>query len=181
MSFTRFLLFLLVGSFIVMVACGILGPASWDWKRMTFFSLSIFSLYIVMVSTDHYLESHIWEHIIKRHLFRIFLWSFGALLLIKLGFMFGDFQNIIQNNMLWVLLIAALMGIVPESGPHLLFVMLYTQDLIPFSVLFTASFVQDGHGMLPLLSYSIRDSLLIKGLNLIFGLTLGVILFTFGL
>jgi hypothetical protein len=34
------------------------------------------------------------------------------------------------------------------------------------SVLFTTSFVQDGHGMLPLLSYSIKDSILIKAFNL---------------
>ena len=44
---------------------------------------------------------------------------------------------------------------------------------IPFSVLFTASFVQDGHGMLPMLSYSVKDSLLIKLLNYVFGVFVG--------
>jgi hypothetical protein len=83
--------------------------------------------------------------------------------------------------MLWVLLIAAVMGIIPESGPHLIFVMLYAQDLIPFSVLFTTSFVQDGHGMLPLLSYSLKDSAMIKAFNLAFGLTIGGALFVLGL
>ena len=75
--------------------------------------------------------------------------------------------------MLWVLLIGALIGIIPESGPHLIFVMMYAQGFIPFSVLFTTSFVQDGHGMLPLLSYSIKDSVLIKAFNLAFGLAVG--------
>jgi hypothetical protein len=75
----------------------------------------------------------------------------------------------------------ALIGVIPESGPHLVFVMMYAQDLIPFSVLFTTSFVQDGHGMLPLLSYSIKDSVLIKALNLAFGLAVGGLLFVFGL
>ena len=75
----------------------------------------------------------------------------------------------------------ALLGIVPESGPHLIFVMLYAQGLIPFSVLFTTSFVQDGHGMLPLLSYSLKDSLLIKAFNVVFGLGIGGILFSLGL
>jgi hypothetical protein len=82
--------------------------------------------------------------------------------------------------MLWVLLIAALMGIIPESGPHLIFVMMYAQGLIPFSILFTTSFVQDGHGMLPLLSYSLKDSVLIKIFNLVFGLTVGGMLFALG-
>ena len=82
--------------------------------------------------------------------------------------------------MMWVLLMGAVIGIIPESGPHLIFVMLYAEGVIPFSVLFTASFVQDGHGMLPLLSYSIRDSLLIKAFNLVFGITVGTVIFALG-
>jgi hypothetical protein len=82
--------------------------------------------------------------------------------------------------MLWVLMIAGLIGIIPESGPHFIFVMMYAQGLVPFSVLFTASFVQDGHGMLPMLSYSLKDALWIKLFNLIFGLGIGVILYTVG-
>lgn len=81
---------------------------------------------------------------------------------------------------MWVLLIGALIGMVPESGPHLIFVMMYAQGLVPFSVLFTASFVQDGHGMLPLLSYSIKDSILIKVFNLAFGIAIGAALFGLG-
>ena len=68
---------------------------------------------------------------------------------------------------MWVLLIGALIGIIPESGPHLIFVMMYAQGLVTFSVLFTASFVQDGHGMLPMLSYSIKDAILVKVFNLV--------------
>jgi len=81
---------------------------------------------------------------------------------------------------MWVLLIGALMGIIPESGPHLIFVMMYAQGLIPFSVLLTTSFVQDGHGMLPLLSYSLKDSVLIKIFNLIFGLSVGSFFYVLG-
>jgi hypothetical protein len=78
LSFTRFLLLVLVVSFLALVVLGILGPSSWDWKRITFIGLSLCSLYIAMVSSEHYLDSHIWDHIIRRHLFRVFLWSFGA-------------------------------------------------------------------------------------------------------
>jgi hypothetical protein len=83
--------------------------------------------------------------------------------------------------MMGVLLMGGLIGIVPESGPHLIFVMMYAKGLIPFSVLFTTSFVQDGHGMLPLLSYSLKDAVLIKAINLTFGLVVGGILFALGL
>jgi len=82
--------------------------------------------------------------------------------------------------MIWVLLLGALMGLIPESGPHLIFVMMYAQGLIPFSVLFTTSFVQDGHGMPPLLSYSLKDSVLIKLFNITFRLLSGGVLFALG-
>jgi len=72
------------------------------------------------------------------------------------------------------------LGIIPESGPHMIFVMMYAAGLIPFSVLFVSSFVQDGHGMLPLFAVSLRDSLRVKAFNLGFGLAVGGILYLFG-
>jgi hypothetical protein len=173
LSFTRFLLLVLIASFLVLVALGIIGPSVWNWKRITFIVLCLGSLYIAIIVSEHYLHDHIWDHIIKRHLFQIFLWSFGALLFVHMGLAYWNLEAFIHAHMLWILVIGAILGIVPESGPHLIFVMMYAQGLIPFSVLFTASFVQDGHGMLPLLSYSIKDSLLIKAFNLVFGLTIG--------
>ena len=181
LSFTRFLLLMLIGSFLALFFAGILGGPDWNWKRITFVGLALCSLFIAMVSTDHYLHDHIWEHIIKKHLFRVFLWTFGALLFVHWGLSFGSLDGYIRDNMMWILLIGALIGIVPESGPHLVFVMMYAKGLIPFSVLFTTSFVQDGHGMLPLLSYSIKDAVLIKVLNLTFGIATGGILFALGL
>jgi len=83
--------------------------------------------------------------------------------------------------MVWVLLMSAILGIVPESGPHLLFAMMYAQGLIPFSVLFTSSFVQDGHGMLPMLSYSLKDTILIKIFNFMFGIAIGGVLLAINL
>ena len=133
-----------------------------------------------MICPEHYLDSHIWGHIIKKHLCRIFLWTFGALLFVHWGMAFWNLNTFIHDNMLWVLLIGALIGIIPESGPHLVFVMMYAQGLIPFSVLFTTSFVQDGHGMLPMISYSLKDSVLIKAFNLVFGLLVGGVLFALG-
>ncbi|MCD6293393.1 MAG: selenocysteine protein, partial [Deltaproteobacteria bacterium] len=180
LHFTRFLLLVLIVSFLVLVSTGTLGPSTWGWKRITFISLSLCTLCIIMVCSEHYLESHIWDHIIKKHLFRVFLWSFGALLFVHWGLAFWNLDAFIHEHMLWILLIAALMGIIPESGPHLIFVMMYAQGLIPFSVLFTASFVQDGHGMLPLLSYSLKDSVLIKVFNLAFGIVVGGTFFALG-
>ncbi|MDX2441131.1 MAG: putative manganese transporter, partial [Desulfobacterales bacterium] len=180
LGFTRFLLLVLIVSFMVLITTGTLGPPTWDWKRITFICLSMCTLFIIIICSEHYLESHIWEHIIKKHLFSVFLWSFGALLFVHWGLAFWNLDSFIHDHMMWVLLIGALMGIIPESGPHLIFVMMYAQGLIPFSVLLTTSFVQDGHGMLPLLSYSLKDSVLIKIFNLIFGLSVGSFFYVLG-
>ena len=82
--------------------------------------------------------------------------------------------------MIWIILIAVLIGIIPESGPHLVFVSLFASGVVPFSVLLASSLAQDGHGMLPMLSYSLRDSIIIKTYNLLFALGVGWLTFLFG-
>jgi len=128
----------------------------------------------------HYFKDHVWTHIVKGHLVRIFLYTFGALLVIKYGMSLVDLENITSDYTFLLLILGALIGIIPESGPHLIFVMLFAEGLIPFSVLFTSSIVQDGHGMLPMLSYSLKDSLKIKIFNLAFGIILGSIVYAIG-
>ena len=85
-----------------------------------------------------------------------------------------------QAHMVWVLVIATLVAVIPESGPHLIFVMMFADGLIPFSVILASSIVQDGHGMLPLLSYTLKDTVLIKLFNLVIGLGLGLIVYSLG-
>lgn len=179
-SFVRFLLIFLLACTVFIIAAGIIGPQVWNWKRITFISLISLAGFIVFTVPDHYLEEHIWQHVAKKHLLRIFLWSFGALLLVDIGLKFWNLEAFIKTHMFWVLLIASLTAIIPESGPHLIFVMMFAQGLVPFSVLLASSIVQDGHGMLPLLSYTLKDSLLIKLVNLVIGLTVGIILYSFG-
>ncbi len=128
----------------------------------------------------HYLKEHIWHHIIKEHLWKIFLWTFGALLLIEFSTGYLNLESI-TNNYIWlVLLLSVLIGIIPDSGPHLIFITLFSQGLIPFSILLASSIVQDGHGMLPMLSFSVKDSISIKIFNVLIGLILGSVLLFFG-
>lgn len=129
----------------------------------------------------HYLKEHVWNHIVKHHLWRIFLWTFGALLLLSFGFSHYDLHKIASHYTLLILIASALIGLIPESGPHLIFVTMFAQGLIPFSILLTSSMVQDGHGLLPMLSYSLKDSIKIKIFNFIIGLSIGLTLYLIGL
>lgn len=94
----------------------------------------------------HYAKEHIWHHIIRRHLWKIALWTSGALLVVDLGLTHWRLEAIGSQYTIVLLFLGAVIGLIPESGPHLLFVTMFAHGLIPFSVLFTSSFVQDGHG-----------------------------------
>jgi hypothetical protein len=129
----------------------------------------------------HYVKDHIWQHIVKKHLWKTALWTFGALLVVELGLRYWNLESLTSHYTILLLFAGALIGLIPESGPHLIFVTMFASGLIPFSVLFTSTFVQDGHGMLPLLSYSIKDSVKVKAFNFSFGVIFGLILLAFGL
>ena len=128
----------------------------------------------------HFIKEHLFKHIIKKHIWKIALWTFGALFIIEIGIEYLHLENFTSDYKIAFLFLGALAGLIPESGPHLLFVTLFAKGMVPFSVLLTSSIVQDGHGMLPLLSYSLKDSIKIKVINFIFGLALGLVVFAFG-
>jgi hypothetical protein len=81
--------------------------------------------------------------------------------------------------MIWIIIIAALIGIIPESGPHMVFVTLFAQGMIPFYVLLVNSIVQDGHSMLPLFAEDKLDFIKIKTINLVIGILAGIICMLF--
>jgi len=174
-TFSRVLLISLVGGFLFLLTTGSLAPGEWDWKKITFTVGAGFALFIILTVPDHFLEQHLWEHVVKRHLMRIFLWTFGALLAIHYMEAWLDIGVWIQDNLYIVLIIAVLVGIIPESGPHLVFVTLFAQGTIPFAILLANSIVQDGHGTLPLLAVSGRAFLWLKLVNIAFGLLLGFV------
>jgi hypothetical protein len=111
---------------------------------------------------------------------KVFLWTFGVLLIIEYATTFINLKEISAQYSFGLLVVGALIGIIPESGPHMIFVMMFAKGLIPFSVLLTSSIVQDGHGLLPMLSYSVKDSLYIKIFNFVFGLIIGIIIYLLG-
>ena len=83
--------------------------------------------------------------------------------------------------MFYILIIASLVALLPISGPNVFLVVMFSKGLIPFSVLLANSIIQDGHGLLPIMGFSISDAIKIKAYNFIFGLILGLILLGVGL
>ena len=150
-------------------------PMKWDWEQISFLIIMVLGLFIIVSVSEHFLEDHLWKHLVKKHFLRIFLWTFGALLFIKIFNTYLNWDTWIQSNQLIILLFALLIGIIPESGPHLIFVTLFMSGIIPFSTLLASAIVQDGHGSLPLLAESKKSFLLAKGINIFVGLIVGLI------
>ncbi|MDD2386466.1 MAG: putative manganese transporter, partial [Bacteroidales bacterium] len=113
------------------------------------------------------------NHVLKKHLLKIFLWIAGTLIAINLILHNFDVGTWIYDNMFFILIIALLLGIIPQSGPHLVFVVMFIQGLIPFSILLASSIVQDGHGALPLLAESKKSFAVMKFINILVGLLIG--------
>jgi len=131
-SLYRLSVTIIIISLMLGVVTGVLSANADLWIKVTLMLSFSFSLFVVISVPNHFLEDHIWKHIVRVHLPRIFLWVFGILLLMHFLMMYIDVESWMSNNMFVVLLIAVLIGIVPESGPHLIFVTLFASGTIPF-------------------------------------------------
>ena len=147
------------------------------WFNLLFTILSIFTLLLTVKASNHFICEHLWGHIIQKHLLKIFLWTFGALLCMGVGLHYLHLEEWVVQNGYLILLLAALIGLIPESGPHLIFIALYASGAAPFSVLFTNFFIQDGHTALPLLAESKGAFVKAKAIKFVIGLALGSVLF----
>jgi len=163
-----------VTSLLVLIYIGIIGPEEWNWIRISLILSLLFALFIIITVSGHFLEEHLWEHVIKKHFIKIFLWSFGTMLVIHILEGRMDLANWVQGNLHIVLILAIIIGLIPESGPHMVFISLFVTGTIPLSVLIVNSIVQDGHGSLPLLAESKKSFFLMKFINMVIGLIVGI-------
>ncbi len=145
------------------------------WIHFIFAIFSIVTVLFTATAKEHFIKEHIWEHVIKRHMLSIFLWTFGALLVCQIGIAYLNIQEWVNNNLFWVMILAILVGIIPESGPHLVFVTLCAQGIVPFYILLVSSIVQDGHAALPLLAESKSAFIKAKLINMAVGLAVGLV------
>jgi hypothetical protein len=72
-----------------------------------------------------------------------------------------------------MIILATLIGIIPESGPHMIFVTLYAAGVVPFPVLLASCISQDGHSSIPLLAESKKSFVWAKLINCAVALVAG--------
>lgn len=143
------------------------------WMNIMFACFSVILLAVILCASDHFIEDHLWHHIICGHLPKVFAWTFGVLLAIGLASSFFDIRSWVSSNIPLMIVLATLIGIIPESGPHLVFVSLYAMGIAPASVLVASCISQDGHASLPLIAESKRDFIRAKLINCAVALAIG--------
>lgn len=179
-SAARGILTTVLAIFAASIAGGQIGPPAWNWIRVSLLAVSGASLFVVVTVPDHFLDDHLWRHVARKHVPRVFLWTFAALVASGPLEEFLRIGGSPSGNHWFLLLMACSIGLIPESGPHLIFVTLYAQHAVPFGVLLASSIVQDGHGMLPMLAHSRRAFLTVKAINFLVGIVAGAAALSLG-
>jgi len=150
-----------------------------DWMNVLFAILGILILGVLIFASDHFVEEHLWHHIVVKHLPTIFAWTFGVLFGLGLLLHFFDIEDWISSNTVLMILLAAAVGIIPESGPHLVFVTLFASGIVPVPVLLASCVAQDGHAGLPLLAESKKSFVFAKLINCVLAVLVGLVAMLF--
>lgn len=82
-------------------------------------------------------------------------------------------EEIVSSNVWIMLLLAVIIGLLPLSGPHLIFFTLFMQHMLPFGILMANSIVQEGHAGIPLLAEDKKAFFITKAIKIVVALFIG--------
>lgn len=147
-----------------------------EGENLIFLIIGFLTLILAVSANNHFLEEHIWGHVIKKHFLKIFLWIFVIMLLVKLlGFLIPiETLSYHAWGKIILLMIALLIALIPESGPNLIILFLFIDGIVPFSTLLANSILQEGHGGLPLIAENPKSFLWIKIMKFVIALIVGI-------
>ncbi|MDR1792033.1 MAG: putative manganese transporter [Bacteroidales bacterium] len=134
------------------------------WENIVFAAIALLCATLIAFAKPHFFKEHIVRHILYKHLPKIILWVFLVMLVIAILTQLIDLQYFIsiQQSHYILLAIALLVGLIPQSGPHLIILFMYLNGWVPFSVLLANTIVQEGHGGLVLLAFDAKKYAWIK-------------------
>lgn len=179
----RIILIVALALFIAGMCLGILGEheegesGGISGENIVFIIIAATGLLMSCLGSPHFIKEHLWDHILKKHLLKIFLWTFGVLVLLGILTHYVDL-NALQTHdrgKFLLLFIALAIGLIPQSGPHLAVIYLFMDGLIPFSTLLANCLLQEGHGGIPLMAESPKSFVRLKVIKGILALAIGTL------
>ena len=189
----RLILLVSIIVFIVLTLCGFLGEhhhhdgeteIEASEEKFNFIVsiismvLSAVTLFVIVRVPEHFLEDHIWHHVIGQHFWKILTWTSIALVLVFVVKEVCDIKTWVEqfsegSVYVFCMVAAILIGLIPESGPHAVFIMLYCNGVMPLGALLANCIVQDGHGAIPLFAESKKDFFIVKGIKVVLAAAVG--------
>lgn len=187
MGWRRAVLLGVLAFFFAGVACGFLGDAGAEaseaehaaWEggeliaRVLFALMGLAAFACVWKSSEHFVDEHLWHHVVRQHFFKVFLWTLAILALVEWGSArWKDIDGVLDaKSGFWMLFgVSALLGWLPTAGPNMLVIGLFATGKLPAEALLVNSIVQDGHASLPLLAESRMQFFFVKLLKTILAL-----------
>lgn len=113
------------------------------------------------------------------HAAKVFAWTFGVMLIVHLAQGYVDLQGWIGDNIPLMIILAVVVGLIPQSGPHMVFVTFYASGLITLPVLLASCLMQDGHAGLPLIAQSRRAFFIVKAQKAVLSLAVAFAFYLF--
>lgn len=153
------------------------GYLEWLFENGLFLVLALAAIWVLCRAKVHFIQTHLWGHVIKEHFLSIFLWTLGTIYVLLCWETWMPASA--DGNVFWIrpwfwMLLAIGIGWIPYSGPHFLFIKLYAAGSIPLSVLLLNALVQDGHTSLVLLSDSRRQFVWLKSIKSLVAILIGL-------
>lgn len=107
------------------------------------------------------------------HALKVFLWTFGIMMTVGLLQEHVDVESWISGNTALMVLLAAVIGLIPQSGPHMIFITMFASGIVPLPVLLASCISQDGHAGLPLIAEAKKSFVIAKAVKLVMALAVG--------
>ena len=113
-----------------------------------------------------------WKHSLL-HALKLFIWASCIMLAVRVAGLYIDLEHLVAGNAAVLVLIAVLIGLIPASGPHMVFVTLFAQGILPLPVFLANCIAQEGHAGIPLMASDRKAFLRMKLIKSILALAAG--------
>lgn len=107
------------------------------------------------------------------HALKVFAWAFSIMIAVRIAGNCIDLESLVAGKAAILVLFAVLVGLIPASGPHMVFVTLFAQGILPLPVFLANCIAQEGHAGIPLMASDRKAFIRMKLIKSVLALAIG--------